>query len=47
MCSYVVANCLTLIHLIPYTIYIVEKFAGENVWQIYSFQVFGGKMFGE
>ena len=26
---------------------IAGKFGGENVWQIYSFQVFGGKKFGE
>ena len=26
---------------------IAGKFNGENVWQIYSFQAFGGKKFGE
>ena len=26
---------------------IVGKFDGKNVWQIYSFQAFDGKKFGE
>ena len=40
---YVPINSYTYMH----TYCIAGKFSGENVWQIYSFQAFGGKKFGK